>query len=74
MPAMNGISTDIADLRREYRIAPLHRADLDPAPFVQFDTWFKAALRVAAMDPNAISIATVAARWAPAILTVPPTH
>lgn len=67
---MNGISTDIADLRREYRIAPLHRADLDPDPFVQFDTWFKAALQVEAMDPNAMSIATVAADGQPSMRTV----
>jgi len=30
----------IADLRREYNLAGLRRADLDPDPLVQFRTWF----------------------------------
>lgn len=56
---MATVSTDLANLRREYRNRPLHRADLDPDPFIQFDQWFQEAGRVEAMDTNAMSLATV---------------
>lgn len=64
------ISKDIADLRREYRTRPLHRTDLVANPFAQFDHWFNEALQAEAMDPNAMSIATVAANGQPSIRTV----
>lgn len=64
------ISKDIANLRREYRIKPLRRADLDPSPIAQFDKWFDEALRVEAMDANAMGVATVAANGQPSIRTV----
>jgi pyridoxamine 5'-phosphate oxidase len=67
---MSGISKDIADLRREYSIKPLHRADLDANPFKQFDTWFEEALQAESMDPNAMSVATTAASGQPSIRTV----
>lgn len=38
--------------------APLERADLDPDPFAQFGTWFRAAARVVAL-PEAMTLATV---------------
>lgn len=56
---MNKVSVDLADLRREYRTRPLHKADLDGDPFVQFDQWFREAGKAEAMDENAMSLATV---------------
>jgi pyridoxamine 5'-phosphate oxidase len=67
---MSRISKDIADLRREYAMKPLHRAALDPNPFRQFDTWFEEARQAESMDPNAMSIATVATNGQPSIRTV----
>jgi len=67
---MNAISNDIANLRREYRIKPLRRTDLDPNPYAQFDIWFNEALQAEAMDANAMSIATVADDGQPSIRTV----
>ncbi len=64
------ISRDIADQRREYSIKPLHRRDLNPNPFAQFDAWFNEALLAEAMDANAMSIATVSAGGQPSIRTV----
>lgn len=64
------VSKDLADLRREYAIRPLRRRDLDPDPFVQFDRWFREALKVEAMDANAMSIATVSAEDQPSLRTV----
>ncbi len=67
---MSTISKDLADLRREYSIKPLHRSDLDPDPIKQFDTWFEQAMQIEAMDANAMSIATVATNGQPSIRTV----
>jgi len=67
---MNEIKADLADLRREYRNRPLHRADLDPNPIVQFDRWFKQATETEAMDANAMSIATVNDIGQPSLRTV----
>lgn len=67
---MNEVGKDLANLRREYSIKPLRRADLNPDPFIQFDTWFEQALQVEAMDPNAMSVATVAANGQPSIRTL----
>jgi pyridoxamine 5'-phosphate oxidase len=63
-------SADLADLRREYRNRPLHRIDLDPNPFAQFDRWFKEAGKAEAMDENAMSLATVNADGEPTLRTV----
>ena len=67
---MTKISKDLADLRREYSIRPLARKDLDPDPFRQFDQWFQEALKVEAMDANAMSIATVSSESQPSLRTV----
>lgn len=56
---MTHIHSDLADLRREYRNRPLRRADLNSDPVEQFDSWFREALEVEAMDPNAMCLATV---------------
>ncbi len=61
---------DLADMRREYRIKPLNREDLDPDPYRQFDCWFNEATKVEAMDANAMSIATATADGQPSIRTV----
>ena len=67
---MSKVTVDIADLRREYRTRPLHRADLDSNPFVQFDRWFREAGAAEAMDENAMSLATVDADGRPSLRTV----
>lgn len=63
-------SHDLADLRRDYRSRPLRRQDLDPDPIVQFDRWFGEAQRAQALDPNAMSIATVDEYGQPSLRTV----
>ena len=64
------ISQDLADLRRDYRSKPLRREDLDDDPVVQFNRWFEDAERAQALDPNAMSIATVAEDGQPSLRTV----
>jgi pyridoxamine 5'-phosphate oxidase len=48
----------IADLRREYRVAGLRRADLDPDPIVQFKKWFDQATAAESVEANAATLAT----------------
>jgi pyridoxamine 5'-phosphate oxidase len=67
---MTDVSQDLADLRREYGGRPLRRADLDADPFVQFDRWFGEAVRARALEPNAMSVATVDADGQPSSRTV----
>lgn len=43
----------------------LHRADLDPNPIKQFDTWFKRALSANLAEPNAMTLATASKHGVP---------
>jgi pyridoxamine 5'-phosphate oxidase len=52
--------TSIADLRRDYARARLDFADTDPDPFVQFARWFGDAQDAQVLEPNAMTLATVA--------------
>jgi pyridoxamine 5'-phosphate oxidase len=52
---------DLADMRREYQLGGLRRADLDANPIAQFQKWFaqaEAALREKKLDVNAATLAT----------------
>jgi pyridoxamine 5'-phosphate oxidase len=52
----------IADIRREYTLAGLRRADLDANPIAQFQKWFGQATNALAqneIDVNAATLATV---------------
>lgn len=64
------MSTDIANLRRDYRTRRLDPGALDPDPFRQFEHWFAEAMETQVLDPNAMSIASVAADGQPSLRTV----
>jgi pyridoxamine 5'-phosphate oxidase len=51
----------LAELRREYTLAGLRRADLDADPISQFQKWFAQAMQAEIVEPNAMTLATVAA-------------
>lgn len=55
----------VADLRKEYAQRGLSEADVDPNPFVQFRTWFDAALAANVWEPNAMTLATATADGVP---------
>jgi len=55
----------LADLRREYTLAGLRRADLDPDPIAQFQKWFTQAMQAEIVEPNAMTLATVSADGQP---------
>jgi pyridoxamine 5'-phosphate oxidase len=56
---------DIADLRREYTLAGLRRAELHADPVEQFRHWFQQAVAAAVPEPNAMALATVDATGQP---------
>ena len=48
----------LADLRRDYSLAGLNRADLAANPMAQFAQWFQQALEAKLPEPNAMTLAT----------------
>jgi pyridoxamine 5'-phosphate oxidase len=62
--------TGLARLRREYEGRGLDVADVDPDPIEQFDRWFAEVRAAGYFEPNAMVLATVDARGAPAARTV----
>jgi pyridoxamine 5'-phosphate oxidase len=55
----------IADLRKDYSQSSLSRADVLDDPIRQFGKWFDEALAAQVPEPNAMSLATVAADGRP---------
>ena len=51
----------LESLRREYLKGGLHRKDLTPDPFDQFDLWMQQAIDLDITDANAMTVATVGA-------------
>jgi pyridoxamine 5'-phosphate oxidase len=60
----------IAHLRREYRNRGLTEKDAPRDPLLLFEKWFKEALKVKALDVNAMALATVSASGKPSLRTV----
>jgi pyridoxamine 5'-phosphate oxidase len=49
---------NLAEIRREYNLAELRRADLCPDPILQFEKWFEDAAKAEVAEPNAMTLAT----------------
>jgi pyridoxamine 5'-phosphate oxidase len=56
---------DLANLRKDYKLAGLDEADVAPSPFSQFEKWFAEAVAAAVLEPNAMTLATVNANGKP---------
>ena len=61
---------NIIQLRREYSDKALHKEDLNPNPFKQFEVWFNDAIDAQIIESNAMSLATVDEKLRPSIRTV----
>jgi pyridoxamine 5'-phosphate oxidase len=61
---------NIIQLRREYSDKALHKEDLHPNPFKQFEVWFNDAIDAKIIESNAMSLATVDEKLRPSIRTV----
>jgi pyridoxamine 5'-phosphate oxidase len=61
---------NIADLRSVYRRATLAETDVDADPFMQFDGWLRQAIEAQALEPTAMTLATVDAEGRPSARVV----
>ena len=61
---------NVSQMRSEYGIGALRREDLSKDPFEQFARWIEEACRSEIVEPNALSLATVAADGRPTLRTV----
>lgn len=59
------IGQAVADLRKDYGQASLNEDDVMDDPMLQFTQWFEQALKAEVNEPNAMSVATVAANGRP---------
>jgi pyridoxamine 5'-phosphate oxidase len=57
---------ELADIRKDYKLARLDESDIDASPFVQFEKWFNHAVSAKVNEPNAMTLATVNADGKPA--------
>ena len=59
------MSTNIADIRKEYKLRTLSEKDVHPNPFKQFDKWWQEALHSYVEEVNAMTLATASAEGMP---------
>ena len=64
------MSTNLANLRREYMRAGLNESELERNPFAQFGKWFEDAVRAEVPLPNSMSLATATRSGRPAARAV----
>jgi pyridoxamine 5'-phosphate oxidase len=62
---MSAPSTDLAQLRTDYKRAALSERDALADPHLQFSRWFDEAVAAAVLEPNAMTLATVDASGQP---------
>jgi pyridoxamine 5'-phosphate oxidase len=55
----------LADLRREYTLAGLRRAELDADPIAQFSKWLEQAIAAGLPEPTALTLATASQQGQP---------
>lgn len=56
---------NLADLRREYRLARLDVEDVNPDPMVEFGKWLHQAIDASLVEPYAMTLATASADGVP---------
>ncbi len=52
------MSKSLAELRHEYALGALRKADVDPDPLKQFQRWLQEAISAQLPEPNAMTLAT----------------
>jgi pyridoxamine 5'-phosphate oxidase len=55
----------VADLRQNYTRQTLLEQDVNPNPFLQFQSWFTQACEAQVIEPNAMTLATVTSEGKP---------
>jgi pyridoxamine 5'-phosphate oxidase len=61
---------NLSDLRQEYQKSELTWENIRRDPFLQFQSWFEEAMHAQILEPNAMSLATVARDGQPSLRTV----
>jgi pyridoxamine 5'-phosphate oxidase len=61
---------DVSALRKQYTLAGLREADMDPDPIAQFHNWFENAIDADLHEPNAMILATATPQGRPSARTV----
>ena len=61
---------NLADIRKDYKLASLDVGDVAASPFTQFDAWFSEALKAELPEPNAMTLATCDAAGRPSARVV----
>ena len=61
---------NLADIRKDYKLASLDVGDVAASPFTQFDAWFAEALKAELPEPNAMTLATCDASGRPSARVV----
>ncbi len=61
---------DIGKIRKEFTKGGLELEDLNDDPFLQFERWFKEAMKGELIEPNAFVLSTVSAAGIPSTRTV----
>lgn len=67
---MDKTSHDLAQMRRQYELAALDETHVAADPLQQFQRWFDEAVRAKALEPNAMTLATVSAEGRPSTRVV----
>jgi pyridoxamine 5'-phosphate oxidase len=62
--------TSLADIRRDYTLGGLRRKDLRPDPIQQFQKWLEEAIKAEALEPTAMTLATVNKKGQPSARVV----
>jgi pyridoxamine 5'-phosphate oxidase len=63
-------ASDLAEIRKNYRLGRLRRAELLADPIAQFSVWLQDAFRAAVTEPNAMCLATAWKDGRPLVRTV----
>ena len=61
---------NLADIRKDYKLAALDVGDVAASPFTQFDAWFAEAIKAELPEPNAMTLATCDAAGRPSARVV----
>jgi pyridoxamine 5'-phosphate oxidase len=59
------MASNIADIRKDYRLRSLSENEVDANPFLQFDTWWREASNSEIDEVNAMTLATASAEGIP---------
>lgn len=68
--SMDKTPHDLAQMRRQYELAELDETHVAADPLHQFQRWFDEAVRAKALEPNAMTLATVSAEGRPSTRVV----